>query len=339
MHRAVIFKRKEDVRPQARSKSDERIVLVSLEYGGKAWTGPAHGGGIGSADSAVRLPARAARLPRDYLKVWVLGWTALVASRLAEHCFAAKIPAPFDAVAVQASFVLAVGLLAGAVLLYTRDRDLLVPLMVITPVLVGFAGTRILLWPDSLPLRVAVEVGYRLILLTASIALLRARRGRWEPSAWLLALCLPMLHLSWPPFTDRVPAAAFFAAEIALGMSMLLVVFDEARARTRRLRAMQAITSSMASAQQYGNVVQSAVEELQRLTRVKAAWFRLLEGGHLVATHAVGLSSDFLRDAGFAEIDSAIQKLLAQPGPQVTTRNAAGPEPEECLKTREFARL
>ena len=54
-------------------------------------------------------------------------------SRLAEHCFAAKIPAPFDVVAVQATFVLAVGLLAGAVLLYTRGRDLILPLMVITP--------------------------------------------------------------------------------------------------------------------------------------------------------------------------------------------------------------
>jgi two-component system NtrC family sensor kinase len=274
-----------------------------------------------------------------YLKVWVLGWMTLVASRLAEHSFAARIPAPFDAVAVQASFVLAVGLLAGAVLLYTRGRDLIVPLMVITPILVGFAGVRILLWPDSLPLRVAVEVGYRIILLAASIALLRARRGRWEPSAWLLALCLPMLHLSWPPFTDRVPVEAFLAGEIALGLSMLLVVFDEARTRNRRLRAMQAITSSMASAQQYGNVVQSAIEELQQLTRVKATWFRLLESGHLVATHAVGLSSDFLRDAGFAEISDDIHKLLAEPGAQVTTRNAAGPEPEECLKAENIRQV
>jgi len=286
---------------------------------------------------ASLLALRAFR--ETYLKVWILGWTTLVASRLAEHCLAAKIPAPFDAVAVQASFVLAVGLLGGAVLLYTRNRDLLVPLMVITPILVGFAGVRILLWPDSLPLRVAVEVGYRIILLTASIALLRARRGRWEPSAWLLALCLPTLHLSWSPFTDRVPAAAFLAAEIALGLSMLLVVFDESRARTRRLRAMQAITTSMASAQQYGNVVRSAIEELQRLTRVKATWFRLLEGGHLVATHAVGLSSDYLRDGGFAEINDDIQKLLAKPGPQVTTRNAAGPEPEECLKTEKIRQV
>jgi two-component system NtrC family sensor kinase len=275
----------------------------------------------------------------NYLKVWVLGWTAFALSRLAEHCFAPKIPAPFNSVAVQTTFLLAVGLLSGAVLLYTRGRDLLVPLMVITPVLVGFGGARILLWPDSLPLRVALEVAYRIILLTASLALLRARRGRWEPSAWALALCLLSLHLSWPPYTDRIPAAASLAFEIALGLSMLLVVFDEARSRTRRLYAMQAITSSMVSAQQYGNVVQSAVEELKRVTRVRATWFRLVEGGHLVATHAVGLSPDFLRDAGFAEINEGVQKLLAQTDPQVTTREAAGSEPKTSLQAEKVRQL
>jgi PAS domain S-box-containing protein len=286
---------------------------------------------------AALLTLRAFR--ENYLKVWVVGWTALVASRLAEHCLAAKIPAPFDLLAVQTTFLLAVGLLAGAVLLSTRGRDLVVPLMVITPILVGFGGARVLLWPDSLPLRVAQEVSYRIILLTASLVLLRARRGRWEPSTWLVALCLPLLHLSWSPFTDRVPSAAFLAAEIALGLSVLLMVFDESRTRTRRLYAVQAITNSLVSAQQYGNVVQSAIEELKRQTGVRAAWFRLLEGGHLVATHAVGLSPEFLRHAGFAEINDEVQKLLAQPRPHVTTRNAAGPEPKECLETERIRQL
>ncbi len=286
---------------------------------------------------AALLALRAFR--ENYLKVWVLGWTAFVASHLAEHCFATKIPAPFDLVVIQTTFLLAVGLLAGAVLLYARGRDLILPLMVITPLLVGFGGARILLWPDSLPLRVAVEVSYRIILLTASLALLHARRGRWEPSGWLLALCLPLLHLSWSPFTDGVPPAEFLVMEIALGVSMLLVVFDESRARTRRLYAVQAITSSLISAQQYGNVVQSAVEELKRLTRVRAAWFRLLEGGHLGATHAVGLSSEFLRDAGFAEISDDIQKLLAETAPQVTTRDAASSEPKDSLETENIRQL
>jgi PAS domain S-box-containing protein len=286
---------------------------------------------------ASLLALRAFR--ENYLKIWVFGWTAFLISRLAEHCVAPRIPAPFDLVVVQATFVLAVGLLAGAVLAYTRSRDLILPLMVITPVLVGFAGARVLLWPDSLPLRVAVEVGYRIILLTASIALLRARRGRWEPATWLLALTLPLIYLSWSPFTDGIPAAAFIAIEIALGTSILLVVLDHARARSDRLRAMQSITASVASAQQYGNVVQRAVEELQRVANVRATWFRLIEGGHLVATHAVGLSAEFLRDAGFAEITEDISKLLGQSAPLVSSSNQASQEPVECLQQEKIHQL
>ncbi len=111
----------------------------------------------------------------SYLKLWIVGWTAFVVSRLAEHSLATRFPAPFGAVAVQATFVLAVGLLSGSILLYVRSRNLIVPLAVITPILVGLAGARLLLAPDSLPLRVAVEVSYRILLLTASIALMRAR--------------------------------------------------------------------------------------------------------------------------------------------------------------------
>jgi two-component system NtrC family sensor kinase len=120
---------------------------------------------------------------------------------------------------------------------------------------------------------------------------------------------------------------------------MLLVVFDESRTRTRRLYAVQAITNSLASAQQYGNVVQSAVEELKRVTGVRATWFRLVEGGHLVATHATGLSPDFLRDAGFAEFNAEVQNLLSQSSPLVTTRDAAGSEPTECLEVEKIHQL
>src|SRR5438477_1453893 len=203
--------------------------------------------------------------------------------------------------------------------------------MVITPLLVCFAVARVLLWPDSLPLRVSLEVGYRVVLLTASIALLRARRGRWEPATWLVALFLPLLHLVWIPFTEGVPVEAYLAIDVALGLSILLVVFDEARGRSRRLRAMQAITESIAGAQQYGHVVQRAVEEMKRAMRVRAAWFRLVETGHLVATHSAGLSSEFLRDAGFAEMNEAVSKTLSQPVAQVTTSEGAAHEQKKYL--------
>ena len=279
---------------------------------------------------ASLLALRAFR--ENYLKVWLVGWAALLASRLSGHMFGAKIPAPFDLVVVQASFVLATGLFAGAILRYARIRDLFIPLAVITPILVGFSGARVLLWPDSLPLRMAVEVGYRILLLTASIALLRARRGRFEPSAWLLALCLPLLHLDWSPFTDQISATASLAIEIALGISLLLVVIEQARSRNRRLTAMQTIATSIASAQQHGSIVQCTVDELKRVMRVRSAWFRLVESGHLVATHAAGLSNDFLRDAGLAQITESVTKLWEKREPQITKSDQAATEPTECLQ-------
>jgi two-component system NtrC family sensor kinase len=274
-----------------------------------------------------------------HLKIWVLGWTALWASHLAEHCLAAKIVPPFDQVAVQALFVLAVGLLAGAILVYARLRDLILPLMVITPVLVGFAGARVLLWPDSLPLRMALEISYRFILLTAAVALLRARRGRWEPASWLLALCLPLLHLVWSPFTDFVPPWASLIGETALGSSMLLVVLEEARGRTRRLLAMQAITASVPGAQQYGHVVERTLDELKYAMRVRGVWFRLVESGHLVATHAAGLSSEFLRDAGFAETSDNVSKILAHSSAHVSFRDATEHEPKEALEREKIRQV
>ena len=275
----------------------------------------------------------------NYFKIWILGWAALTLSRFSEHCFAPKIPAPFDQVVVQGTFVLAVGLLAGAVLLYAQGRDLIIPLMVITPVLVGFAGARVLLWPDSVPLRVALELGYRVVLLTATAALLRARRGRWHFSAWLTALCLPLLHLPWSPFTDALPPAAWFAAEVALAISMLLVALGEARARTRRLGAVQAISDSIAGAQQYGSVVQCAVEQVQRAVNIRSAWFRLLEGGHLVATHATGLTPEFLRDAGFAQISDDVSKLWEKRAVQVVKSDEATTEPAESLTAEKIRQI
>jgi len=331
----MIFKSKESVRPIAMSASLWSIWNAVTRLGLAKPSGAELALLVMLGASVLALRA----FRENYLKIWLLGWTTLAASRLAEHCFANKIPAPFDLVVVQATFVLAVGLLAGAVLLYTRQRDLILPLMVITPILVGFAGARVLLWSDSLPLRVAVEIGYRIVLLTASMALLRARRGRWQPSAWLLALCLPLLHLPWAPFTDGVPVAASVGTEIALGIGMLLVVFDEEQARSRRLRAVQSISSSIAVAQQYGSVVQRVLDELQRVARVRGAWFRLVESGHLIATHVSGLSPDFLHNAGFSEPTEEISKLLGQAAPKVTIAESATHEPKDCLEQEKIRQL
>jgi PAS domain S-box-containing protein len=273
-------------------------------------------------------------LRERYLFVWTAGWALLVSSRFAGlHGVALGIPQRYVPAVEQAAFVAAMGLFAGGVFVYVRARNLLAPVAAITVSVAGFAVARVLLWPSSLPLRVALEVSYLIILLTAAIALLGARRGRAELGAWLLAACLLVQHLSWPPYTSQVPAGIFVAADVLLGLSMLLIVFGEARARGRRLQVLRALTESIVLAQQQGGMMDDALGELQRLTRSKAAWFRLIEGGNLVATHAVGVSQDFLREAGFAELTESVSQMLERGKAVKAHRAGATPEDAGLLKS------
>ena len=277
------------------------------------------------------------KLRQRYFAIWTAGWTMLVGSRLVGgHGLAMHVPSPFILSIEQAAFVLAIGLFAGAIFLYISERNLVMPLVAITISVAGFAVARTLLWPSSLPLRVALEVAYRIVLLVAVIALLNARRGRWEPRTWLLALCLLTEHLNWLPFTSQIPNEVAVSAEVLLGISMLLVVFAEARAREQRLSLLQVVTDSAVSAQQQGGMMQDALTELQKLTSNKAAWFRLVEGGHLVATHAVGVSTDFLRDAGVAELTESVSQVMQRGIPVSAHRAGAPPEDAELLKTEKI---
>ena len=271
-------------------------------------------------------------LRERYLLTWTGGLALLLASRLvAEHGGAMQLPLHYVPAVEQAVFVLAIALFAGAVLLYVRAKNLLAPLVAIAVCVAAFALVRGLLWPDLLPLRVALEVSYRIILLTAAIALLRARRGRWELSSSLLAVCLLAQHLSWPPFTSRIPAEMVVAADVVLGLSMLMVVFEEAGARARRLQVLRSLTESVI-AQPQGGMLENALGELRRVTKSKAAWFRAIEGGHLVATHAVGVSQDYLREAALAELSASASQTLERGKPVTAHRAGAGPEDAKWLK-------
>ena len=276
-------------------------------------------------------------LRERYVLIWTAGWAMLLTSRLAGlHGTAMRIPSRYGLAVEQAAFVLAIGLFAAAVFVYIREQNLMMPLVAITASVTGFAAARVLLWPDSLPLRVALEVSYRIILLTAAIALLRARRGRWEPWAWLLAAGLIAQHLRWSSFTTQVPAGIFAVADVLLGVSMLLVVLGEARAEGKRLNVLRALTESTVLAQQQGGMMEVVLEQLQRLTTSRAAWFRLIEGGHLVATHAVGVSTDFLREAGLAELSESVSQTLQRGKPVMAHRAGAAPEDAGLLKSEKI---
>ena len=78
----------------------------------------------------------------------------------------------------------------------------------------------------------------------------------------MLAAFLIAQRLHWSPFTDQVPAGIFAALDVALGLSILLVVFQEARARNQRLSVLRALTESIVLAQQQGGMMDKALEEL-----------------------------------------------------------------------------
>jgi two-component system NtrC family sensor kinase len=54
----------------------------------------------------------------------------------------------------------------------------------------------------------------------------------------------------------------------------------------------------------------TAVQELRRLLRARAAWFRVLEGEKLVLTQHVGLSLDFLKNFRFRQMDETLAHVL-----------------------------
>jgi PAS domain S-box-containing protein len=275
-----------------------------------------------------------------YLALWTAAWAFLVGSHLiGAHGAGLQIPQRDLPAIEQAAFIVAIGLFAGAVFVYIRDRNLLAPLAAVTSSTAGFAVARVLFWPASLPLRVGLEVACRVILLTASIALLRARRGRRELASWMLAALLLVQHLDWPPFTSQIPAGVFLASDIALGLAMLLVVFQEAHGRAQRLSVLRALTESIVLAQQQGGMMDQALENLQRLTKSKAAWFRLIEGGHLIATHAVGVSPDFLREVSIAELTESVAQMLERGKPQFALKDTASPEDSALLKSEKIHRL
>ena len=99
--------------------------------------------------------------------------------------------------------MLAVCLFAAAIFVYTHARELLLPLLLITLAVMGFAVARAWFWPESITPRVALEVSYRLVAVTAAFRLIRYRWARWEIGPWLLSVSLLLLHLHWDPIRPR----------------------------------------------------------------------------------------------------------------------------------------
>jgi len=269
-----------------------------------------------------------------YLLVWITGWVAYLVSKLSIPLI---LPgSPYTGAISQGEFVLAVGLFATAVLLYTHTRKLVLPLLLITLTLVGFAVAREILWPDVLAARIGLEVGYRLVAIMAAVYVVRYRWGRIELGPWLLTISLFSLHLDWTPISIHLPPGFQLLPDLLLGLSMLLVVLDDSRDRTRRLGVVNALTNSIARATQSGPMLQTALEELKKLMRARSAWFRLHDEKSMLIVQQIGLSAEFMLARGVVQMDPTLSSVIESGRPTIIKTRTADPEIRADLKREKF---
>jgi PAS domain S-box-containing protein len=238
------------------------------------------------------------------LLVWGAGWVAYGAFLWVGRASEWHPASPSMTAFAQADFVLAMGLFAAAALMSAQARRALAVLVAFSWVLMVFAVMRPLYFPDSLyfvgskTFGDGLDVACRLVAAGAVVELLRYRFGRIGLGSCLFSAGLLTLNLNWPAFTNRIPSEGYLLAEVLFGSSLLLIVLDDSRLRTRRLAVLNELTVTIARAQNHAPMMQTALEKLKSIAGAKAAWFHLMVGDHLEPTQHVGLSGESLRALG-----------------------------------------
>jgi len=271
-----------------------------------------------------------------YLLIWILGWLAYFVSSWTIHHPGVDLSSRYAVAVSQSQFVLALCLFSAAVFVYCHARKVLVPVLAFSIAVIGYTAVRALWWPDSTVLRAVLEVAYRLITFGAALQLIRFRWARWEIGPWLLTISLLAVHLDWAPFDVHLPLGFSLAVDLLLGLSMLLMVFDDSKMRTRRLGVLNALTTTISRSQQHGPMTETALGELKILMGVEAAWFRLLEGDKLVLTTQIGLSPEYVRDRGSVPLDESLKGMLSESVPMVIETSSAADSTRPHLKRERF---
>ncbi len=228
------------------------------------------------------------------LMVWMLGWLVYFGS----HHTLISVSGHADLYATgigHAEFVLALALFTAGAFIYARATKYLLPLLFISLALTGFGLMQGVYWSNSVTMRFALELSYRILAVAAAVQVLRFRRARKEIGTWFLAVGLLVLHLDWPPISSHLPPDADVFFDMLLGLGMLLVVFDQSRIHTRRLATLNALTTSIARAGEHGPMSPTALNKLQQLMGADAIWFRLVDGPRLTIFQHLGVSPEFLR--------------------------------------------
>ncbi len=224
-----------------------------------------------------------------YLVWWIAGWTVYGLSRLFAALAITQTDARLWAVLDNVCFSVAIALFAASVLRYVYKGKFIsyttgasgVALVLGIFSALGFSNASILEW--------AFRGSLFLALALAAACLVHFALGRHNIGHWILAVSLLLLH----PDMSRQPhgVAGFdILIDLLLGIGVMLVVLDDSRVQVARLDVLNTITHEISGATQFGPMVEIVLDELKRITRAKAVWFRTREGGSLSMTSQKGLS-------------------------------------------------
>jgi PAS domain S-box-containing protein len=218
----------------------------------------------------------------------------------------------------NASFGLAVGLFAAAILIYCYSRRL--PLLAGLTLFIAVLGVVQAVWfPHFNIAFFAFAVGWRLIAWPAALKLLWFARGRGNAGAWILSASLFLLRQYHPTLTYGI------LVDVLLGIGMMMIVLDDSRVQIQRSEILNKLGRLLSGSDDFLKIADKTLAELIDVTRAKSAWLRTLEeDGTLKLVVQKGLP---LPSAEFSRIDPRSVGYTVTDG-KVVTYNVAEMIPE-----------
>ena len=271
-----------------------------------------------------------ANFREKYLVPWIAGWSMFTLSKVFLALGSGRTPTPLWTSLAYGSYVLAVGLFATAVFFYVSQRKLLWPsllaLSVALPLEMAYS-----LWRPYAAMHYLALILCWSVSIVASAQLVRFAWGRVSVGRWLLAAILLVLHL------DTVGSAHYVVGtdilvDLLLGIGIMTIVLDDSRVQVQRLDTLNTITHQISDSREFEFTVAMILEELRKITRAKASWFRILRGESLVMAGHRGLSQAFIDTVATIETSRSISGFALREGEiYIVQTKESSPEVREAL--------
>ncbi|MGC2743026.1 MAG: GAF domain-containing protein, partial [Candidatus Angelobacter sp.] len=265
-----------------------------------------------------------------YLVPWIAGWSVFALSKVFLALNASHPQALMWTALAYGTYVIAVGLFAASVFLYVSHLRLLLPAVIALsaalPLEIAYS-----VWRLHPSLHYAAFALCSFVSIVAATQLVRFAWGRASVGRWLLAVMLVLLHLDTVGHVHQI-VGTDLAMDLLLGLGMMAIVLEDSRTQVQRLDALNTITHQISDSREFDPTVSTILEELRRLTRAKAAWFRTLTGDKLELAAHTGLSQAFVEKLNTIDTARSVSGFALRESEVYVLRSAeSAPEIREVL--------